>query len=155
MNEQNREEIMWKYLDGMCTEAEAKAIDIKVKEDPIFAQELNHLRMIDISIEQSVLQTAPAHLTSSILANLNQQSKPEMATFKFVPFMVIILILLSITVYLMPESTMPQTSLLPFDLSILEVNLNLSQKYLPYIFGSFAAVFLVWIDMLYSRRAAV
>lgn len=155
MNEQNREEFIWKYLDGLCTEAEVYKVNSRIKTDPSFAQEIEQLKMLDSSIDQTVLQTAPIHLTSSILARVNQQSKIEHATFRLIPVMFIVLILLAITVYSLPEASVPPSAYNPVDWSFFELNLQMSQKYMPYIFGSFAAITLIWIDLFYNRRMAV
>jgi len=155
MNEQNREETLWKYLDGSCSEAEVIDIENRLKTDTSFAQELAQLKMLDQSLTQTVLQTAPDHLCSSILAKVMQKKSIEHATFRYVPIVILTLLLLLVTIYLVPESTATQSTLIPTDWSFLEVNLQISHSYMVYILGAIAAVSLVWLDLVLGRKLLV
>jgi len=155
MKQKYREELIWKHLDGLCTEAETNHLNNRIKTDPTFAKQIEQLKMLDNSIDKTVLQSAPIHLTNSILARVNQQPKIKPATFSLIPAMVVILILLATTVYFLPEASTPLSDYIPVDWNFLALNFKISQKYLPYIFGSFAAIALIWIDYFYTRKLSI
>jgi len=152
MKEQNIEEIMWKYLDGNCNSAEANAFESRLKNDSFCAKEFERVKILDQSLKETVFLQAPDYLTSKILGQVGHKNQIEHASFRLIPFMILILILLAFTFYLLPVSSESHASLIPIDWSVFEVNLEMSQSYMVYIFGALAAIFLVWLDFFFNRK---
>lgn len=152
MMKENIEEMLWKYVDGSCSDEESVHIQSLIEEDIDVAQLFKVIQTLDSGLQTALVQTAPVALKQNILAKVQTKPILQLAQFKIVPFMLLILALLALTVFFLPSQTPSTSYLASFDWSMFEWNLNLPQGYSVYILGALAAVALIWIDGLFGNK---
>lgn len=155
MKTENVEELLWKYIDGSCSDQESRQIKSMIDQNESVADLYKMLSSIDSGLQSTLITPAPDSLKENILTQLQQKPMIEPAQFKIVPVMLLTLILLAITVFFLPSSSEPTGVLSTIDWSIFEWNLSLPQGYSVYIFGAIAAVALVWMDRLFVGKMRI
>lgn len=145
------EELIWKYIDGICTDNEKTEIDALLTQNPNALKLYQELVQLDSTLASQLIQTAPQSLTQSILVKVKHESTIQPATFKIVPLMLFVLMLLGLTASFLPAN--PLYSLPQVDWSIFYIDTVIPQSYLVYILGALAAVGLIWFDYIFTNRA--
>ncbi len=150
MLEDHMQALIWKYIDETCTTSEKREVEALLAKDPKAAKLHQELVLLDSTLASQLIQSAPQSLTQSILAKVKQESTIQPATFKIVPFMLFVLMLLGLTASFLPDA--PIHNLPQIDWSIFYIDSIIPQGYVVYILGALAAVGLIWFDYIYTNR---
>lgn len=150
MLEDQTQALIWKYIDETCTASEKAEIEIVLAQNPEARKRHQELVQLDSTLSSQLIQAAPQSITQSILAKVKQDSTIQPATFKIVPLMLFVLVLLGLTASFLPSA--PLHSMPPIDWSIFYIDTFIPQGYLVYILGALAAVGLIWFDYIFKHR---
>lgn len=151
MLEDHMQALIWNYIDETCTTSEKREVEALLAKDPKAAKLHQELVLLDSTLASQLIQSAPQTLTQSILAKVKQESTIQPATFKIVPFMLFVLMLLGLTASFLPDT--PIHNLPQIDWSMFYIDTVIPQGYLVYILGALAAVGLIWFDYILTQRS--
>ncbi|MBX2846663.1 MAG: hypothetical protein KTR13_10670 [Saprospiraceae bacterium] len=75
----DRTDLLWKYVDGQCTEAERHQVEAWMNEDAAFAEEVQFMMGLEKYTKQEMTVSAPTGFTKQLM----KQLRPK---FSWIPF---------------------------------------------------------------------